>query len=148
MKVFHSLAATAICMILGQNALANKFPLAGDYQCTGVDSHDGAYTHPLTLIPDVKASEPDRNFEAYTFTSGPDKGYAAAQGDAYGFYFLGIDEKNPEGSKNFGVGIVTVSYDPDVNGKAQITLHSSYYQPEYHRDKNGGKGFGSCIKVK
>jgi hypothetical protein len=122
--------------------------LTGEYQCSGQDSHDGAYNHKLFITPDVKASAPERDFGAYQFTTEIHKGYIAAQGDAYALYFEPKDKKALGDSKDFGVGIVTVTHAMDKNGKDTLTLHSSYYQPEYQRDKNGGRGLATCLKVK
>ena len=73
--------------VLADVAVNDPLHIAGDYKCTGFDSHDGTFKGDLSFKVDEKSSHFSQNFGAYTFKLevdlGSDKaiytGYAAAR---------------------------------------------------------------------
>jgi hypothetical protein len=140
----------------------DKLNLEGKYNCTGFDSHDGAFTGVITMKLDAKASDFEHNFGAYQFTlveggegtgSNSYKGEAVAHGDELAIYFQNNNDKTALGRSDFGVGIASVTHDRDDKGNVITTLHKFYYGPNYVRDKKGptgnfgGLGNETCVKV-
>lgn len=119
--------------------------LAGEWICSGYDSHDGGYKDAiLTLTLDEKNSDFAHNFGAYHFKlSEPEAlylGEAAASGNMIAIYFA---NQAKESTTDHGVGIATVTHDLNEKGEAKTVLHKFYYEPYY---ENGGHGSETCIK--
>lgn len=130
--------------------------IAGHYQCTGFDSHDGPLQGDLVLTLDEDASQFDKSFGAYrlklnvgteaapvTYT-----GYAVAQGQLLSIYFA---NDSAQALTDRGVGIAVITHDQDSLGQYTTTLHKYYYLPDYMRDSQdgygpGGRGTEVCIK--
>ena len=143
-------AATVLSLAgVANAAVPDPLHIAGNYKCTGFDSHDGAFIGDLTFRLDEKASHFDKSFGAYTFKLivelGGEKstysGYAAAQGQSLSMFFANDNEQAPT---DRGTGIAVITHDQDSEGKYTTTLHKSYYLPDY---KGGGRGTESCIKT-
>lgn len=96
--------------VLADGAVNDPLYIAGDYKCTGFDSHDGAFKGDLSFKVDEKSSHFSQNFGAYTFKLevdlGSDKaiytGYAAAQGQQLAMYFA---NDSLEAATDRGVGL-------------------------------------------
>lgn len=135
--------------VLADVAVNDPLYIAGDYKCTGFDSHDGTFKGDLSFKVDEKSSHFSQNFGAYTFKLevdlGSDKaiytGYAAAQGQQLAMYFA---NDSLEAATDRGVGLATITRDQDSKGQYTTTLHKSYYLPDYN---GGGRGTEVCIKT-
>ena len=143
-------AATVLSLAgVANAAVPDPLHIAGDYKCTGFDSHDGSFNGDLTFTLDDKASHFEKSFGAYTFKLivdlGGEKatysGYAAAQGQSLSMFFANDSLEAPTDQ---GTGIAVITHDQDSAGKYTTTLHKSYYLPGY---KGGGRGTESCIKT-
>lgn len=144
------IAATVLSLAgVATAAVPDPLHIAGDYKCTGFDSHDGSFNGDLTFTLDDKASHFEKSFGAYTFKLivdlGGEKatysGYAAAQGQSLSMFFANDSLEAPTDQ---GTGIAVITHDQDSAGKYITTLHKSYYLPGY---KGGGRGTESCIKT-
>ena len=144
------IAATVLSLAgVATAAVPDPLHIAGDYKCTGFDSHDGSFNGDLTFTLDDKASHFEKSFGAYTFKLivdlGGEKatysGYAAAQGQSLSMFFANDSLEAPT---DRGTGIAVITHDQDSAGKYITTLHKSYYLPGY---KGGGRGTESCIKT-
>ena len=148
--IFAAAVTTALSLTgVAHAAVPDPLHIAGNYKCTGFDSHDGSFIGDLTFRLDEKASHFDKSFGAYTFKLivelGGEKstysGYAAAQGQSLSMFFANDNEQAPT---DRGTGIAVITHDQDCAGKYTTTLHKSYYLPGY---KGGGRGTESCIKT-
>lgn len=148
------IAASVATLFMSLTGIANAavqdpLHIAGDYKCTGYDSHDGSFNGDLTFTLDDQASHFEKSFGAYTFKLivelGGEKatysGYAAAQGQILSMFFANDSVEAPT---DRGTGIAVITHDQDSAGKYTTTLHKSYYLPGY---KGGGRGTESCIKT-
>lgn len=119
--------------------------LAGQWVCSGYDSHDGGYKDAiLTLTLDEKNSDFEHNFGAYHFKlSEPEATYlgeAAASGNMVAIYFA---NQAKESVTDQGVGIAAITHDRNEKGEVNTVLHKFYYEPTY---EHGGNGSETCIK--
>lgn len=152
-----------VCLIsssLYNNAMAQSpdpLHIAGNYKCTGYDSHDGYFEGDLTFTLDEEASNFGESFGAYQFKFRADpsgtpttySGIAAAQGQSLSMYFANDSQEAPT---DRGVGMALITHDQDINGKYTTTLHKSYYLPDYKRSAKdsrgvGGRGTETCVKT-
>lgn len=137
--------------------VADPLHIAGDYKCTGYDSHDGHFKGDLNFKLDKEASHFDHGFGAYTFTLRVEleggvgatySGMAAAQGNQLAMYFANDSAASPT---DRGIGQASITHDQDAAGKYTTTLHKSYYLPAYMRDAKNGQGAGRgtevCVKT-
>jgi hypothetical protein len=142
------LITTTLGLGICQASIADdELNLAGKYECSGYDSHDGSYDNViLTLTLDSQNSDDEHNFAAYGFELAEADGTvqytgeAAASGNSLAIYFKNTD---PEKQTDSGVGIATVSHDLNANGKASTVIHKFYYEPTY---QGGGNGSETCVK--
>lgn len=111
---------------------------SGVYECTGLDSHEGAYTGTVTL--ELVSSQSMGSYGAYTFKLdvpgyGSYPGHAAANGTQMAIFFALTDQA----TKDYGTGIATFS----KNKKGKWTFHKYYYEPEF---KPGNYGEEDCVQ--
>lgn len=141
-------------------AVQDKLNIAGTYQCSGFDAHDGAYSNAkLTITLDPNASDFAHNFGSYTLLlvegDGADKasytGEIAAHGDLLAIYFQNQD--NAGSPTDRGVGIATVSHAQDTKGNFITSFDKFYFEPDYMRTQKGptgntgGHGTDHCVKI-
>lgn len=133
-------------------APADPLQIAGTYECSGYDRHDGAYKGVLTLTTDESASHVEQGFGAYQLTFRVEtsaapvtySGYGAAKGQTLALYFANDDAS---AAKDYGIGLATLTQDQDAQGTYTTTLHKSYYQPHYIHNGVAGRGTESCVKT-
>lgn len=124
----------------------DKMHLAGTYQCSGHDSHDGYYENvTVTLSVDTKNSDFDHNHGAYRFKlMEPDgieyDGEAASDGNTLAIYFQNTSANEPT---DRGVGIASVVHERDANGNVTTKFYKFYYEPDY---QGGGNGSEVCTR--
>ena len=109
---------------------------SGEYECTGVDAHEGKYTGKVTLK--LVPSQSTGTYGAYSFKLdvpgyGAYPGHAAANGTQMAIYFALTDQS----TKDYGTGIA--NFTKNKNGK--WTFHKYYYEPEF---KTGNYGEEDC----
>lgn len=141
-------------------AASNSLNLAGTYQCTGTDSHDGSDNSVWTLTLDPAASDATHNMASYSFISkdvldgayhSTYTGNIVAQGNALGIYFQNNNSAASPTDHGVGVGVATQTQ--DAQGKITTSFSMNYYQPEYMRSQKGptgnvgGTGTNNCVKV-
>ncbi|NNM58970.1 MAG: hypothetical protein HKM04_04080 [Legionellales bacterium] len=158
--VISILASAFFCQSTLSFAKSNdKLNIAGVYDCTGFDSHDGSYNGVVILTLDAKASDFSHNFGAYTLklTEGHGSeattfsGEVAAHGDELAIYFAN-NGKNTIDMIDHGVGIAHVTHDQNSEGKFTTSFHKLYYEPSYQRNQKGetgltgGRGTEVCVK--
>jgi len=111
---------------------------SGRYQCTGMDSHIGAFEGVVDMKLNAEQSTGEHGAYGFTLTLPGNSlydGFAAANSSSLAIYFAHTDPSH----KDYGVGIANIASTPD--GKTSFTKY--YYGPEY---KGGGHGFETCIK--
>ncbi|CAI8871699.1 MULTISPECIES: hypothetical protein [Pseudomonas] len=111
---------------------------SGRYQCTGMDSHIGAFEGVVEMKLNAEQSTGEHGAYGFTLTlldNSRYEGFAAANLSSLAIYFAHTDPS----LKDYGVGIAKLATTPD--GKASFTKY--YYGPEY---EGGGHGFETCIK--
>lgn len=149
MLKFIIIATSLIGLLLTQGCGAvprDQLGLAGTYQCTGYDKHDGfAADGKVLLTLDAKNSDFSNNYGAYRLKliekdGTTYVGEAAASGNSLAIYF---ENTSPTMTTDRGVGIATVSHDADSHGKTTTVFHKFYYQPTYQK---GGNGYDTCVK--
>ncbi len=133
--------------LLAVSTVSFAIDLSGTYLCRGFDSQDGAIPpQKITIVEDKKASVPEIDFGAYSFSSENYKGYLAVQGNSYGIYFQKLSPKDEDAAKNYGVGTASITFEQTKPNIYETVLTASYYQPEYKRSQNGGHGTAICRK--
>jgi hypothetical protein len=158
MSKFVKLACLTSVLLAGQvmaqdQNITDPLNLAGTYQCTGHDSHDGDFTGDLTLTLNPAGSDIQHQQIAYQLTLkakiGDDTsnyaGYAAASGNTLAVYFANENKQDKIGLSDHGVGTASVTHQKNSDGKTTTTLHKFYYLPEYKT--TGGNGTEICVKV-
>lgn len=111
---------------------------SGQYECTGMDDHEGKYTGKVTL--QLVASQSMGNYGAYNFKLdvpgfGSYPGHAAANGTQMAIHFA---LTNPS-TKDYGTGIANFSKNKD----GKWVFHKYYYEPEF---KSGNFGEEDCVQ--
>lgn len=144
MKCFTALGLLAAVIVLPVQASdkpvkVNDADLSGVYDCTGQDTHDGAFKAKVTLARDAKHDK--GVFAGYRYRMdvegfGAYPGSAAADGDRLAITFANEDAAK----KDYGTAIARVTR---VNGG--VTIEKYYYQPEYH---GGNHGMETCVRRK
>ncbi|OCW27410.1 hypothetical protein [Pseudomonas sp. S3E12] len=111
---------------------------SGRYECTGRDSHIGAFKGVVDM--QLNARQSTGKYGAYTFTltledNSRYNGFAAGTSDTLAVYFAHTDPA----LKDYGVGVAQVV--PTPEGKLAFTKY--YYGPEY---EGGGHGLEQCVR--
>ena len=136
-----------------QSKLATSpLDISGSYKCSGFDRFDGPLTGVITYTLDKDASDFEHQFSAYTYHSNNYTGFAAVQGTMYSYYFENKNHHDKKSATDRGVGIANITYDQNMNGTFNISVHSHYYQPTYERNNKKGYGTGGygtavCVKI-
>ena len=138
MVSFILLLSTSLGFAAGKTLPFSGHDFTGVYQCTGNDTHEGAYKGKVTIK--LKKEHSQAQYGSYDFLLevpgfGKYPGHMAANGLNAAIYFA----LENQSTHDFGTGIAQFT----KNAKGQWQFHKFYYEPQF---KGGNSGFEDCVK--
>ena len=138
MVSFILLLSTSLGFAAGKTLPFSGPDFTGVYQCTGNDTHEGAYKCKVTIK--LKKEHSQAQYGSYDFLLevpgfGKYPGHMAANGLNAAIYFA----LENQSTHDFGTGIAQFT----KNAKGQWQFHKFYYEPQF---KGGNSGFEDCVK--